>query len=85
MKQTLGDVDWVSLLYPLDMNDAWLHFIAIFQDALDTCVSTYNYEPKEKKSSYNNSKALCLKKRIIFGLNSSSCRLCKFQISKQSA
>jgi len=61
MKQTLGDVDWVSLLDPLDMNDAWLYFKSIFQDAFDNCVPTY--KPKEKKSLYSNSEVFSLKRK----------------------
>ena len=61
MKQTLGDVDWVSLLDPLDMSDAWLQFRSIFQDALDNCVPTY--KPKEKKSLYSNSEVFSLKRK----------------------
>ena len=59
MKQTLGDV--VSLLDPLDMNNAWLHFKSNFQDALDNCVPTY--KPKEKKSLYSNSEVFSLKRK----------------------
>ena len=60
MKQTLYDVDWVSLLDPLDMNDAWLHFKSIFQDALDNCVPTYKLK---KKSLYSNSEVFSLKRK----------------------
>ena len=61
MKQTLGDVDWISLLHPLDVNDTWLHFKSAFQDTLDNCVPTYR--PKEKKSLYSNSEVFYLKRR----------------------
>ena len=63
MKQTLGDVDWVSLLDLLDVNDTWLHFKSVFQDTLDNCVPTYR--PKEKKSLYSNSEVFCLKKKEL--------------------
>ena len=61
MKQTLGDVNWVSILDPLDMNDAWLQFKSIFQNTIDQCVPTY--KPKEKKSLYSNSEVFSLKRR----------------------
>jgi len=61
MKQTLGNVDWVSLLDPLDMSDAWLQFKSIFQDTLDNFVPTY--KPKEKKSLYSNSEVFSLKRK----------------------
>ena len=35
MKQALSDVDWESILDPLNTNDAWLLFKTIFQDLLD--------------------------------------------------
>ena len=35
MKQALSDVDWESILDPLDTNDAWLLFKTIFQDIVD--------------------------------------------------
>ena len=61
MKQILGDIDWVSLLDLLDVNDAWLYFKSVFQDTVDHCVPTY--KPKEKKSLYSNSEVFCLKKK----------------------
>ena len=61
MKQTLGDVDWVSILDLLDMNNAWLQFKSIFQNTIDQCVPTY--KPKEKKSLYSNSEVFSLKRR----------------------
>ena len=61
MKQTLGDIDWVSLLDPLDVNDAWLYFKSVFQDTVDHYVPTY--KPKEKKSLYSNSEVFCLKRK----------------------
>ena len=38
MKQTLCDVDWVIILDPLDMNDAWLRFKSIYFKILLTSV-----------------------------------------------
>ena len=50
MKQILSDIDRVSILDPLNTNDAWLQFKSIFQDAFDKCVPTY--KQKDKKNLY---------------------------------
>jgi len=53
MKETLSNVDWVSILDPLDATGAWLLFKSIFQDTNDRCVPTYR--PRERKNLYCNS------------------------------
>ena len=62
MKHIL-DVDWVSLLNLLDINDSWLQFKFIFQGigTLDHCVPILTSPCKEKKSLYSNSEVFCLK------------------------
>jgi len=66
MKQSLSDVDWIFLIDPLDVSDAWLQFKSVFQDALNNCGPIY--KPKKKKSLYSNSEVFSLKgRRINFG------------------
>jgi len=65
MKEALGNVDWESILDPLDTNDAWLLFKCIMQDLIDKHVPTYR--PKERRNLYTTPEVFNLKKR---GLNS---------------
>jgi len=61
IKETLSNVDWISLLSPLDTDDAWSLFKSIFQNIIDDCIPTYI--PREKKNIYTNSEVFTLKKR----------------------
>jgi len=48
MNETLQSVDWNSTLSSLDINDSWVCFKAIYQDAIDRCVPVY--KAKQKKN-----------------------------------
>jgi len=61
MNETLQSVDWNSTLSSLDVNDAWVCFKVIYQDAINKiCVPVY--KTKQKKNLWMNSDALQIKK-----------------------
>ena len=43
MKEALGNIDWESILDPLDTNEAWTLFKCIMQDLIDKHVPTLHY------------------------------------------
>ena len=57
MKQALSDVDWESILDPLNTNDAWLLFKTIFQDILD------KHGHLHTERVYSNAEVFSLKKQ----------------------
>jgi len=61
MKETLSNMDWLSLLSPHNTDDAWSLFNSIFQNIIDDCIPTYI--PREKKNVYANSEVFTLKKK----------------------
>jgi len=61
MKQILSSMDWVSILSPLDIDDAWSVSRSTFQDVIENCIPTY--APREKKSLYTNSEVFSLKRK----------------------
>ena len=61
MRQSLSNVDWASLLNPLDIDNAWSLFKLIFQNIIDDCIPTY--KPREKKNLCTNSDVFTLKKK----------------------
>ena len=60
MKEALSNVDWQSILDPLDTNDAWLLFKCIMQDLIDKHVPTYR--TKERRNLYTTPEVFNLKK-----------------------
>jgi len=65
MRENLSNVDWVSLLSPLNTNDAWSLFKSIFQKVIDDNIPTY--KPRDKKNVYINSEVFTLKKMKNYG------------------
>ena len=60
MKEAIGNIDWESILDPLDTNDAWLLFKCIMQNLIDKHVPTCR--PKERKNWYTTPEVFNLKK-----------------------
>ena len=60
MRETLSNVDWVSLLSPLNTYDAWSLFKSIFQKVIDDNIPMY--KPRDKKNVHINSEVFILKK-----------------------
>ena len=50
IKKALGNIDWESILDPLDTNDAWLLFKCIMQDLTNKHAPTCR--PKERRNLY---------------------------------
>jgi len=57
-------VDWVSLLSPLNTNDAWSLFKSIFQKVIDDNIldNIPTYKPRDKKNVLIKSEVFTLKK-----------------------
>jgi len=58
-KQILSSMDWLSILSPLDIDDAW--FRSTSQDAIENCIPTCT--PRGKKNLYTNSEVFSLKRK----------------------
>jgi len=58
MKEALDNIDWESILDPLDTNDAWLLFKSIMQD-----LNVPTNRPKEQRNLYTTPEVFNLKKK----------------------
>ena len=61
MRQLISDVDWKSILNPLDLQDAWDYFSTVFDDIIAKSIPLDLLHCK--KNIYMSHKALGLKNK----------------------
>ena len=68
MHQLISDVDWESILNPLDLKDAWHYFSTVFDNIIAKSIYTSGPTTSQAvKNIYMSHKALCL--NANFGIN----------------
>ena len=61
MRELLEQIDWESIIYPLDIHTAWQTFSSLFTATLNSCIPFSI--PRPKKNIFMTRRGLCLKNK----------------------